>query len=133
MSLRFRTLATMSLSTLVGLGMLAVRAATENRASADEFQPIKEAEMPKGFPTYTPVGQIEIKEYPAYRKASASGPAEFWTLFQHINQNNVTMTAAGRDGLRRPSCPKEQGTLHVVPLREARPGLYRQTGERRGD
>jgi hypothetical protein len=93
MSLRFRTLATLSLSTLVGLGMLAVRAATENRASADEFQPIKEAELPKGFPAYTPVGQIEIKHYPAYRKASASGPAEFWTLFQHIKQNNVTMTA----------------------------------------
>ena len=69
MSLRFRTLATMSLSTLVGMGMLAVRVATENRAVADEFQPIKEAEMPKGFPTYTPVGQVEIKKYPAYRKA----------------------------------------------------------------
>jgi hypothetical protein len=83
----------MSLSTLVGLAVLTIRAATSNRASAEEFQPIKEAEMPRGFPTYTPVGQIEIKEYPAYRKASASGPAEFWTLFQHIKQNNVTMTA----------------------------------------
>jgi len=93
MSLRIRTLATMSLSTLVGLAVLTIRAATSNRASAEEFQPIKEAEMPRGFPTYTPVGQIEIKEYPAYRKASASGPAEFWTLFQHIKQNNVTMTA----------------------------------------
>ena len=72
MSLKFRTLATISLSTLVGVGMLAVRAATENRVSADEFQPIKEAEMPKGFPTYTPVGQVEIKEYPPYRKASLS-------------------------------------------------------------
>ena len=49
--------------------------------------------MPKGFPTYTPVGQIEIKKYPVYRKASASGPTEFWTLFRHIKQNNVTMTA----------------------------------------
>ena len=93
MSCRFRTLANISLSTLVGLCMLAVRTATENRVSADEFQPIKEAEMPKGFPTYTPVGQVEIKRYPAYRKASASGPAEFWTLFQHIKKNNVTMTA----------------------------------------
>jgi hypothetical protein len=93
MSLRFRTLSTTFLSALVGLGMLAVRVVTENWASADEFQPIKEAEMPKGFPTYTPVGQVEIKRYPAYRKASASGPAEFWTLFQHIKQNNVTMTA----------------------------------------
>jgi hypothetical protein len=89
----FRTLATMSLSALAGIGVLSVRAATSHRASAKEFQPIKEAEMPKGFPAYTPVGRIEIKQYPAYRKASASGPAEFWTLFRHIKQNNVTMTA----------------------------------------
>ncbi len=108
MSLRFRTLATMSLSTLVGLGMLAVRAATANRASADEFQPIKEAEMPKGFPTYTPVGQVELKEYPAYRKASASGPAEFWTLFQHIKQNNVTMTAPVEMDYGDPRAPKNK-------------------------
>ena len=93
MSLSFRTLATMSLSTLVGLGMMTIRAATTNRAWAEEFQPIKEVEMPKGFPAYTPLGQVEIKHYPAYRKASASGPAEFWALFQHIKQNNVTMTA----------------------------------------
>ena len=83
MSLKLRTLATMSLSALAGLGVLTVRAATNNRASAEEFQPIKEAEMPKGFPGYTPVGQIEVKQYPAYRKASTSGLAEFWTLFQH--------------------------------------------------
>lgn len=51
------------------------------------------AEMPSGFPTYTPVGQIEIKKYPAYRKALMRGPASFWTLFQHIKRNNVTMTA----------------------------------------
>jgi len=93
MLLSFRTLVTMSLSTLAGLGVLAVRAATTNQASAEQFRPIKEAEMPKGFPTYTPVGQIEIKKYPVYRKASASGPTEFWTLFRHIKQNNVTMTA----------------------------------------
>ncbi len=49
--------------------------------------------MPKGFPGYTPVGQIEVKQYPAYRKASASGVAEFWTLFRHIKQNDITMTA----------------------------------------
>ena len=63
------------------------------RASAEAFHPIKEAEMPKGFPDYTPVGQIEVKRYPAYRKATASGMAEFWTLFNHIKQNHVAMTA----------------------------------------
>ena len=84
MSFSFRTFAAMSLSALAGLGVMTVRTATSNRASAEEFHPIKEAEMPKGFPDYTPVGQIEIKHYPAYRKATASGMAEFWTLFQHI-------------------------------------------------
>lgn len=63
--------------------------------SIDEanFQPVKEAELPQGFPTYTPVGKIELKQYPAYRRASASGIAEFWMLFRHIQQNNVAMTA----------------------------------------
>ena len=108
MSLRFRTIAAMSLSAVAGLGFLTVRAATSHRASAGEFQPIKEAEMPKGFPPYTPVGQIEIKQYPAYRKASASGPAEFWTLFQHIKQNNVTMTAPVEMDYGDPRAPKNK-------------------------
>jgi len=59
----------------------------------EDFQPTKEAEMPRGFPGYTPVGRIEVKQYPAYRKASTSGNAEFWTLFLHIKQNDVQMTA----------------------------------------
>ena len=93
MLLRFRTLTTIFLSTIVGLCALTVRAATSNEPSAEQFQPIKEAEMPSGFPPYTPVGQIEIKEYPAYRKALTRGPAMFWTLFQHIKRNSVAMTA----------------------------------------
>jgi hypothetical protein len=93
MSQSFRALATLSLSTLVGVSLLAFRAIGPSRASAEEFHPIKEAEMPKGFPGYTPVGQIEVKQYPTYRKATASGMAEFWTLFNHIKQNHVEMTA----------------------------------------
>jgi hypothetical protein len=83
----------LSLSTLFGVGLLTVRSAIPSRASAEQFRPIKEADMPKGFPDYTPVGQIEVKKYPAYRKATATGEAEFWTLFSHINQNHVAMTA----------------------------------------
>jgi hypothetical protein len=93
MPLPLRILATASFATLVGLAVLTVRAATSNNSSAEQFRPIKEAEMPEGFPGYTPVGQIEIKDYPAYRKASASGSSGFWTLFLHIKQNNVAMTA----------------------------------------
>jgi hypothetical protein len=90
--LSLRTLSTISLSTIVGVGLLSTRGMI-NPASAEQFKPIKEAELPRGFPGYTPVGQIELKDYPAYRKASSSGAAEFWTLFMHIKQNNVKMTA----------------------------------------
>jgi len=76
-----RTLATVSLSTLVGMGLLGSQTMTTSRVSAESFQPIKEADMPQGFPRCTPVGQIEVKTYPAYRKATASGMARFWTLF----------------------------------------------------
>ncbi len=82
-----------SLSALLGLAVWALRTLTADPALAEGFRPIKEAEMPVGFPDYTPVGQIEVKQYPAYRKATASGGAAFWTLFSHIKQNNVTMTA----------------------------------------
>ncbi len=77
----------------VGLLALESRMVGGGAANGEDFQPIKEAEMPKGFPAHTPVGEIEVKQYPAYRKASASGIGEFWTLFGHIKQNNVQMTA----------------------------------------
>jgi len=88
-----KALATAGLFAGFWLAALKGRVIGADVASGEEFKPITEAEMPKGFPGYTPVGQIEVKQYPAYRKASASGMAEFWTLFQHIKQNNVTMTA----------------------------------------
>jgi hypothetical protein len=62
-------------------------------ASEGEFTPTMEANLPEGFPSYTPVGVIEVKDYPAYRKATSSGPASFWSLFQHIKQNDIAMTA----------------------------------------
>ena len=53
-----------------------------------EFKPIKEAELPKGFPAYTPVGTIEVKQYPAARlvQAKSGGDSGFWKLFLHINR-----------------------------------------------
>ncbi|MBN2291157.1 MAG: heme-binding protein [Pirellulales bacterium] len=67
------------------------------RAKADDkdFRPIVEAKMPKGFPQYTAVGDVQIKQYPAYRKAEAdvkSGRA-FWKLLMHIKKNDIAMTA----------------------------------------
>jgi hypothetical protein len=64
-------------------------------ASPDDadFEPIIEASMPTGFPTYTPVGTVELKSYPAYRMAQANGGRSFWTLFSHIKSNKIAMTA----------------------------------------
>jgi hypothetical protein len=53
------------------------------------FEPVAEAELPRGFPTYTPVGTIEVKQYPVYRMAAGPG---FWTLFSHIQRNGIAMT-----------------------------------------
>jgi len=88
-----RIFAILSLFFLAALAAIAIRSAAGNRAYAGEFQLIKEAEMPDGFPDPSPVGQVVVKQYPAYRKASASGVAEFWTLFRHIKQNGIEMTA----------------------------------------
>jgi hypothetical protein len=58
-----------------------------------EFKPIMESELPEGFPGYTPVGQVQIKQYPAYRRATSAGPTAFWSLFSHIKRNDIAMTA----------------------------------------
>ncbi len=66
-----------------------------------QFEFVREAEVPVGFPEPTLVGEIEMKSYPAYRLARASMGARgmvqdnlaFWTLFRHIEKNSIPMTA----------------------------------------
>ena len=82
--------------TVVVLGHLMADSAstsTDDSAENAAFKPVVEAPMPEGFPAYTPVGEIEVKNYPAYRKAETSGRTAFWTLFQHIQNAGVSMTA----------------------------------------
>lgn len=65
------------------------------------FRPLMEAELPKGFPPFTPVNHIEVKTYPAYRMARATmkepaeqrGNSAFFSLFAHIQRNAIEMTA----------------------------------------
>ncbi len=62
------------------------------------FEPVREAELPRGFPEPTPVLEIRHKSYPAYRLARTSmrgpfGTAAFWRLFNHIDSNDIAMTA----------------------------------------
>ena len=54
------------------------------------FVPVHESDLPEGAPTFTPVGVIELKQYPKVRKAVAGG---FFTLFSHIKKNKIAMTA----------------------------------------
>lgn len=68
----------------------AKRSALETVRDRLRFRPIKEAELPERFPGYTPQGVVELKTYPAYRKAVAK---QFFTLFRHITDNDIAMTA----------------------------------------
>ena len=58
------------------------------------------APLPEGWPELTPVGEVEIREYPSYRaavvneKSGASGTTPmFRELFQHISTNDIPMTS----------------------------------------
>lgn len=62
----------------------------------------KEAKLPKEFPPPGPVGEVMVKNYPAYRLArvrgAESGPSAtpnemFSPLFNHIKRKNIAMTA----------------------------------------
>lgn len=61
------------------------------------FKPKFEADQPVGFPEPTPVGEIEVKSYPKYRMARTESSGEdnnaFFTLFRHIQANDIAMTA----------------------------------------
>ncbi|WP_199314039.1 heme-binding protein [Planktothrix sp. FACHB-1365] len=58
------------------------------------------ASLPDGFPQPTPVGVIEVKQYPAYRGVTYLHQGDltqatrraFNPLFQHISSNNISMT-----------------------------------------
>jgi len=59
---------------------------------------VREASRPAGFPGPSPVGKVELKNYPLIRSASVSvgnvsRNGMFQTLFRHIKQNDIAMTA----------------------------------------
>jgi uncharacterized surface protein with fasciclin (FAS1) repeats len=79
---------------------LALQEGLRNALETLEFQPFQEARLPKGFPTPTPVGEIKVKRYPAYRLARTAMPSgrlgegrAFFALFEHIARNKIEMTA----------------------------------------
>ena len=59
------------------------------------FRPIIESRLPSGFPEPGPVGEIVVKDYPAYRAATVAQGRRgaFMKLFRHIKRNDIAMTA----------------------------------------
>lgn len=93
------------------------------------FRPVDEAELPKGFPGFSTLDEIELRTYPAYRmartnmKASGSNGA-FWPLFNHIKSNGIAMTSPvqmdyGDDGERAASMAFLYGDPSIDPKKVA--------------
>ena len=62
------------------------------------FTPSMEAPTPRGWPAFTPVGEVRLQQYPKYRiayvdRGDTLKGGEFFTLFFHIERNNIAMTA----------------------------------------
>lgn len=78
-----------------------LRIAVDRVIESLTFRPWIEAELPEGFPRFTPVHHIEVKALPEYRMARALMPNQqgkgdngaFWKLFSHIKRNDIAMTA----------------------------------------
>ena len=71
----------------------ALRDGLAELASDLRFQPLHEAPVPEGFPAPTPIHEVELKRYPAYRMATTTSIGAFGRLFRHIQTNDIPMTA----------------------------------------
>jgi hypothetical protein len=60
------------------------------------FRPTQQAELPKGFPGFLAVDELELRHYPAYRMVQTDmqggSNRAFWPLFRHIESNGIAMT-----------------------------------------
>lgn len=106
--------------------ILALQSALRRAAEVLAFRPLREAELPKGFPEPTPVGQVELKSYPAYRLARTEMSGllgqnrAFFTLFEHISRKKIEMTVPvemtyeeGESGWRGKSMAFLYGDLQI--------------------
>ncbi|MAB29090.1 MAG: hypothetical protein CMJ53_07435 [Planctomycetaceae bacterium] len=112
---------------------------------------VDSAPLPEGWPELTPVGEVDIREYPTYRAAvvsekdgrSGTTPM-FRALFQHISTNDIPMTSpvdmsyedTGSDGMtgmaflyRTPELGPV-GTDGIVRVEDVPSRAYASTGMR---
>ena len=108
------------------------------------------APLPEGWPELTPVGSVEIREYPSYRAAvvteqggrSGTTPM-FRELFEHISTNDIPMTSpvdmtydadesrmTGMAFLYRTPELGPVGTDGVVQVEDFTPRTFASTGMR---
>jgi hypothetical protein len=81
------------------------------------------APLPSGFPAPTTHGNIEVKQYPAYRSGTYTHEGDFRQatsssfnpLFRHISSNNISMTAPveARYPISTIDQPVQKGTAKV--------------------
>jgi hypothetical protein len=94
---------------------------------------IKEAKLPQGWPALTPVGQVEVKQYPAYRAAvvhdaelpSGGEQSMFRILFRHIKDRQIAMTAPVEIGYAMPGQKESSSKAEMVSMAF----LYRQPAQ----
>ena len=120
------------------------------RTSGDTWY-VDSAPLPEGWPELTPVGEVEIREYPTYRAAvvtekdgrSGTTPM-FRSLFRHISANDIPMTSpvdmsyddadpdrmTGMAFLYRTPDLGPLGTDGVVRVEDVPPRVYASTGVR---
>lgn len=90
-----------------------------------------EAPLPEGYPAPTPPGAIDLKVYPAVRRAEYVGRGDsqagmfvgFWPLFQHIKRREIAMTSPVEMDYRGWS-----GDAAAKPERWTMSFLYRTSG-----
>ena len=112
---------------------------------------VDSAPLPEGWPELTPVGEVEIREYPTYRAAEvteqdgrAGTTPMFRSLFQYISTNDIPMTSpvdmsyeatdsdrmTGMAFLYRTPELGPIGTDGVVRVEDVAPRAYASTGVR---
>lgn len=74
---------------------------------------VSEAPLPKGWPKPGPYDQVSEKSYPIYRVAVTKGGSgmSFWTLFGHIKERNIPMTAPVEMGMKEANSKLEKATM----------------------
>ena len=129
---------------LRGRSDLDPRRLVQNRRSAIteardilRFEPFIEAPLSEGFPKPAPVGELHVQNYPKYRVARADltliEGRVFWTLFNHIKQREIAMTAASMEMVYAPGQRRrDQQILDILPLSQHEPGTTRSRRQSHG-